>query len=184
MRIALVKSLRMPLPQIRPWAMSGPVQRMFIASVRVMPELPRKTLKRCLDLAQALKGWRSPLVDYDAVIHNLSNRANREVRSKLSAPPRYRSDVKEWLPALDGCLITKEHVVGFKGFQAMVFFYDKDMRPRSVTGVLVDCSLRYVRIETVSGRGWYIQYNRMTAISVFQGKKLLKIIHDDLSISD
>ena len=85
MRIALVKSLRMPLPQIRPWAMSGTVQRMFIVSVLAMPELPRKTLKRCLDLARTLEKWRSPLVDYDVVIRSLSNRANHEVSSKLSA---------------------------------------------------------------------------------------------------
>ena len=184
MRIAPVKSQRMPLPQIRPWAMSGTVQRMFIVSVLAMPELPRKTLKRCLDLARTLEKWRSPLVDYDVVIRSLSNRANHEVSSKLSAPPRYRSDVKEWLPALDGCLITKELLVEFKGFQAMVFFYDRDMRPRSVTGIMTDCSLRHVRIETTTGRGWYVQYSRMSAISFFEGKKLLKIVHDDLTVSD
>ena len=137
-----------------------------------------KVLKRAMDLAKSLEHWKYRRTEYTNTITSLNERITR---TGAKPAPRYISDIKERLPPVPGCLITREHVKEYISCNSFMTFYDKELNPRTVKGVMTDASLRYVRIESLSGRSWYVQYNRMIAVSFFHGKKLLRIIHDDLT---
>ncbi|MCL4341237.1 MAG: hypothetical protein M1431_03975 [Candidatus Thermoplasmatota archaeon] len=128
---------------------------------------PLHVLERILDVAKRLERWKYHNSDYTEV----TNRLEAELlnRAKVKRAPLYTSDEIERLPRIPGFLITGKMLRDYVGYQISVTFYDSTMTPRFRRGVLTDTFPVRLRIETLSGRSWYIQYSRILRIELFQG---------------
>jgi hypothetical protein len=142
-----------------------------------MPNNPI-VLGRILNIVRHMEDWPYRDSDYGSVRERLEAdiEALKAAKAGIRKAPLYLSETKTALPGIEGFLITREHVKGFIGLECSVTFYDRDMIPRYRKGVITHTWPRRMRIETLSGRGWYFQYSRIIRIEVFRNRRLLKVI--------
>ena len=152
-----------------------------------MSGIKTSVLERVLNVARAMDSYPFRESDYS----NAKERIEGELNNKLttvSLQPKirkvrlYESDTKERLPALEGFLITRDAVKGYRGIEVSITHYDASMIPRYRKGILTDAYPVYARLESLSGRAWFFQYSRIIRMEVFEGHRLTKTIWYDLHI--
>lgn len=147
-----------------------------------MPNNPI-VLDRILNLVRRMEKWPYRDSEYGSVRERLEAdiEALKAAKARIRKAPLYLSETKTALHAIEGFLITREHLKDFIGLECTVTFYDRNMIPRYRKGVITHLWPKRMRIETLSARGWYFQYSRIIRIEVFKNRRLLKVIWYDLA---
>lgn len=144
----------------------------YIVNVPVMPgmimpgdRIPTVVLSRVARILRKLD--TSPYSD-----HEENARLKERLEGRIAKAALSSSDTIMRYPPLPGFLISTRDVKPFVHSIVSVTYMDRKDQPRYRKGMLTDAWPVRLRIETLSGRAWIMQYGRILRIEVFKGKRL------------